>query len=248
MAMKCDFYKTGPNSYNVVMFVDFGRNEKTFSFFLSRVYSNKGENAASLPRITIDKRAISFYHKRVFLRRCIVQKIKKILIPEADIKRRVKELGAEISRDYHGETVVLICILSGASVFFADLVRELDLDVRFEFMSVSSYGSGTVSSGEVKILKDVNHPIAGQNVIIVEDIIDSGCTLSFLKRVLEQRSPKSIRICTILDKPSRRKVDFKGDYVGFEIPDEFVIGYGLDFDSRYRNLKDVCVLEITEDE
>ena len=176
-----------------------------------------------------------------------MQKIKKVLIPEADLKRRVKELAEEINRDFRGETVTFICILSGASIFFADLIREVDLDVRFEFMSVSSYGAGTVSSGEVKILKDVNHPIAGQNVIIVEDIIDSGCTLSYLKRVLEQRDPKSIKICTILDKPSRRKVEFTGDYVGFEIPDEFVIGYGLDFDGRYRNLKDVCVLELTED-
>lgn len=176
-----------------------------------------------------------------------VQRIKKVLIPESDIRQRVKELAAEISKDYAGETVTLICILSGASVFFADLVRELNLDVRFEFMSVSSYGAGTVSSGEVKILKDVNHPIAGKHVIIVEDIIDSGCTLSYLKRVLAQRNPASIKICTILDKPSRRKVDFKGDYVGFEIPDEFVIGYGLDYDGKYRNLRDVCVLELSED-
>ena len=176
-----------------------------------------------------------------------MEKIKKILIPEADIKARVRELGAEISHDYAGKAVTLICILNGASVFFADLVRELDLDVRFEFMSVSSYGSGTVTSGEVKILKDVNYPIEGKNVIIVEDIIDSGCTLSYLKRLLEQRNPASIRVCTILDKPSRRKVEFKGDYVGFEIPDEFVIGYGLDYDGKYRNLKDVCVLELTED-
>ena len=176
-----------------------------------------------------------------------VQRIKKVLIPESDIRQRVKELAAEISKDYAGETVTLICILSGASVFFADLVRELNLDVRFEFMSVSSYGAGTVSSGEVKILKDVNHPIAGKHVIIVEDIIDSGCTLSYLKRVLAQRNPASLKICTILDKPSRRKVDFKGDYVGFEIPDEFVIGYGLDYDGKYRNLRDVCVLELSED-
>ena len=176
-----------------------------------------------------------------------MQRIKSIMIPEADVKRRVKELAAEISKDYKGKTVTLICILSGASIFFADLARELDLDVRFEFMSVSSYGGGTVSSGKVKILKDVNHPIVGQNVIIVEDIIDSGCTLSFLKRVLEQRNPASIKVCTILDKPSRRKVDFKGEYVGFEIPDEFVVGYGLDYDGQYRNLKDVCVLELTED-
>lgn len=176
-----------------------------------------------------------------------MQRIKKVLIPESDIKQRVKELAAEISKNYAGETVTLICILSGASVFFADLVRELNLDVRFEFMSVSSYGAGTVSSGEVKILKDVNHPIAGKHVIIVEDIIDSGCTLSYLKRVLAQRNPASVKVCTILDKPSRRKVDFKGDYVGFEIPDEFVIGYGLDYDGKYRNLRDVCVLELSED-
>ena len=136
-----------------------------------------------------------------------MQRIKKVLISEADLKRRVKELADEINKDFRGETVTFICILSGASVFFADLIREVNLDVRFEFMSVSSYGAGTVSSGEVKILKDVNHPIAGQNVIIVEDIIDSGCTLSYLKRVLEQRDPKDIKICTILDKPSRRKVD-----------------------------------------
>ena len=176
-----------------------------------------------------------------------MERITKTLIEEKDLKKRVKELAERISKDYAGEEVTLICILSGASIFFADLVRELELTVKFEFMSVSSYGSGTVSSGEVKILKDVNHPIVGKNVIIVEDIIDSGCTLSFLKRVLEQRQPKSIRVCTILDKPSRRKLEFKGDYVGFEIPDEFVVGYGLDFDGRYRNLKDVCVLELTEE-
>ena len=130
-----------------------------------------------------------------------MQRIKKILIPEADVKNRVKELAAQISKDYKGKTVTLICILSGASIFFADLVRELDLDVRFEFMSVSSYGGGTVSSGEVKILKDVNHPIVGQNVIIVEDIIDSGCTLSFLKRVLEQWQT----VCSM----SKKKAIFK---------------------------------------
>ena len=176
-----------------------------------------------------------------------MEKIKKVLIKEEDLKKRVAALAERITEDYKGEEVTLICILSGASIFFADLVRELKLAVKFEFMSVSSYGSGTVSSGEVKILKDVNHPIAGKNVIVVEDIIDSGCTLSYLKRVLEQRQPRSIRVCTILDKPSRRKVEFKGDYVGFEIPDEFVVGYGLDYDGRYRNLKGVCVLELTED-
>ena len=176
-----------------------------------------------------------------------VEKIDRVLIPEADLKRRVKEIADEITKDYRGETVTFVCILSGASIFYADLVRELDIDARFEFMSVSSYGSGTVSSGEVKILKDMNHPIAGKNVVLVEDIIDTGITLSYLKRVLEQREPKSLKICTILDKPSRRKVELKGDYVGFEIPDEFVIGYGLDYDGRYRTLKDVCVLALTEE-
>ena len=176
-----------------------------------------------------------------------MQKIKKVLISEADLKNRVKELAAQITKDYAGQKVTMICILNGASIFFADLVREVKLDVQFEFMSVSSYGAGTVTSGEVKILKDVSYPIEGHNVIIVEDIIDSGCTLSYLKRVLEQRRPASVKVCTILDKPSRRKVDFKGDYVGFEIPDEFVIGYGLDYAGSYRNLKDVCVLELTED-
>ena len=176
-----------------------------------------------------------------------MEKISKVLISEADLKRRVKELADKIASDYAGESVTMICILNGASVFYADLVRELDLDVRFEFMSVSSYGSGTVTSGEVKILKDVSYPIENKDVIIVEDIIDSGCTLSYLKRVLEQRNPASVKVCTILDKPSRRKVEFKGDYVGFEIPDEFVIGYGLDYAGQYRNLKDVCILELTED-
>ena len=173
----------------------------------------------------------------------MLKDIESILIPEEKLKARIYEMAKQIEKDYQGKTVTFICILRGASVFFCDLVREINLDVRFEFMSVSSYGAGTTSSGEVRIVKDINTPLAGKDVIIVEDIIDSGSTLSFLKKILEQRGPASIKVCTLLDKPSRRKVDFKGDYIGFEIEDKFVVGCGLDYAERYRNLKDVCILK-----
>ena len=169
--------------------------------------------------------------------------IESILIDRDAIHARIKELAAQLEKDYQGESVVMICILRGASVFFCDLVRELDLDVRFEFMSVSSYGAGTTSSGEVRILKDINIPLANQNVVIVEDIIDSGNTLSYLKRLLEQRNPKSLKICALLDKPSRRKVELRGDYVGFTVEDKFLVGYGLDYAEKYRNLKDIGILK-----
>ncbi len=169
--------------------------------------------------------------------------IESVLIDRNAIQTRIKEIAAQIEKDYRGESVVMICILRGASVFFCDLVRELDLDVRFEFMSVSSYGSGTTSSGEVRIVKDINAPLAGRNVIIVEDIIDSGNTLSYLKRLLDQRNPKSLKICALLDKPSRRKVELQGDYVGFTVEDKFLVGYGLDYAEKYRNLKDIGVLK-----
>ena len=169
--------------------------------------------------------------------------VESILIDRNAIQARIKEMAARIEKDYKGESVVMICILRGASVFFCDLVRELDLDVRFEFMSVSSYGAGTTSSGEVRIVKDINAPLAGRNVIIVEDIIDSGNTLSYLKRLLEQRNPKSLKICALLDKPSRRKVELQGDYVGFTVEDKFLVGYGLDYAEKYRNLKDIGILK-----
>ena len=169
--------------------------------------------------------------------------VESILIDEGTIRARIKEMAQQIEKDYQGESVVMICILRGASVFFCDLVRELDMDVRFEFMSVSSYGSGTTSSGEVRIIKDINTPLAGCNVIVVEDIIDSGNTLSYLKRLLEQRNPKSLKICALLDKPSRRKVTLVGDYVGFTVEDKFLVGYGLDYAEKYRNLKDIGVLK-----
>ena len=173
----------------------------------------------------------------------MLKDIESILIPQDKVQQRISEIAKQIEADYKGKTLTMICILRGASVFFCDLVREINLDVRFEFMSVSSYGAGTTTTGEVRINKDINTTLEGKNVIVVEDIIDSGCTLAFLKKMLEQRNPASLKICTLLDKPSRRKVEFKGDYVGFEIEDKFVVGCGLDYAERYRNLKDVCVLK-----
>lgn len=167
----------------------------------------------------------------------------KILITGEEISKRVKEIAAQITKDYEGEEVLVVGILRGAVVFYSELVKEIDLDLRFDFMSVSSYGDGTVSSGEVKIIKDISQPIAGLNVIIVEDIIDTGNTLKNLKKLLLTRNPKSLKICSLLDKPSRRKVELEGDYVGFTVPDEFVVGYGLDYQEKYRNIPDVGVLK-----
>ena len=171
----------------------------------------------------------------------------KPLIAAEEVEKRIRELAEQINADYAGRTVHLVGILKGSVPFLCSLARHLTVPVTMDFMSCSSYGSGTVSKGIVKLVKDLDEPVEGRDVLLIEDIIDSGCTLSFLKRVLEQRNPASIKVCTILDKPSRRKVDFKGEYVGFEIPDEFVVGYGLDYDGKYRNLKDVCVLELTEE-
>lgn len=168
--------------------------------------------------------------------------IESILINADEISRRTDEIAKQISEDYKGEQVVMICILRGATLFFADLVRKVDLETNFDFMEASSYGAGVTTSGEVRIIKDISTPIKDKNIIIVEDIIDSGNTLSFLKKILAQREPKSIKIASLLDKPERREVEIKGDYVGFEIPNVFVVGYGLDYNERYRNLPDVCIL------
>ena len=170
------------------------------------------------------------------------KEIKKVLITKEEIAKRVAQLGEQISKDYRGEPITLVCTLRGASIFFADLAREIDGDVEMDFIAVSSYGAGTSSSGEVKMVKDLSAPIKDKNVIVVEDIIDTGITLNYLKKLLLARAPKSLKVCALLDKPSRRKVDFKGDYIGFEIENEFVVGYGLDYDEKMRNLKDVCVL------
>ena len=170
------------------------------------------------------------------------KEIKKILVSREEIAKRVAELGKQISEDYKGESVTLVCTLRGASIFFADLVREIEGDVEIDFIAVSSYGAGTKSSGEVKMIKDLSEPIKDKNVIIVEDIIDTGITLCYLKKLLLARAPKSLTVCSLLDKPSRRQVDFKGDYIGFEIENEFVVGYGMDYGEKMRNFKDVCVL------
>lgn len=167
----------------------------------------------------------------------------KVLISEEKLQSRVKELAKQISDDYAGKNPFFVCILKGSVFFTTDLLRYLSIPCQMEFMAVSSYGAGTKSSGEVKLVKDLNVPIEGKDVIIVEDIIDSGNTLSYLKRLLEQRNPTSVKICTLLDKPERRKVDLSADYVGFVIPDEFVVGYGLDYNEDYRQIPEICILK-----
>ena len=160
----------------------------------------------------------------------------EILISEEQLQAKVKELGAQITKDYAGEEIMLVGILKGSVPFMADLMRAIDLPLTIDFMQVSSYGGETKSSGVVKILKDLDADITGKNILIVEDIIDSGFTLSYLKQYLSNRGCKSMKICTILDKPSRRKVDLIPDYCGFKVDDLFIVGYGLDLDQKYRNL------------
>ena len=167
----------------------------------------------------------------------------KILISENELKEKIKEVASKIAADYVGEEVLFVGILKGSIHFYSDLTREITFPMTMDFMAISSYGAGTTSSGEVKMLKDLDKSICGKNVIIVEDIIDSGNTLSYLKRLLSSRQPKSVKICTLLDKPSRRKVDYTPDYCGLEIPDEFVVGYGLDYSERYRALPYVGILK-----
>ncbi len=166
----------------------------------------------------------------------------EILLSREKIDRRVRALAAEIARDYRGRTPHLVGILKGAWVFMADLVRRLDLDVTVDFLGISSYGARTRPSGEVKITKDLDVSIEGREVLIVEDILDTGRTYQFLQEVLSVHRPRSLRLVTLLDKPSRRVVPVRADYVGFPIPDVFVVGYGLDFNQQYRQLPDLCVL------
>jgi hypoxanthine phosphoribosyltransferase len=170
----------------------------------------------------------------------------RVLISREQIAKRVSELAEQITRDYQGETILFVGVLKGASIFLSDLARQVKVDATFDFISVSSYGGSTRSSGEVKLNKDVDQSLEGKNVIIVEDILDTGLTLSFLRKQFLNHKPKSLKIAALLDKVSRRITDVKGDYVGFEIPDEFVVGYGLDYAERYRNLPDVCVLSTVE--
>ena len=165
------------------------------------------------------------------------------LISEKDVAEKIAQMGAQISKDYEGESVYLLCILKGGVFFTTELAKHITVPVSLDFMSVSSYGGGTTSSGIVRIVKDLDTPIEGQNVLIAEDIIDTGRTLAYLMEHLKQRKPKSLKLCTLLDKPDRRVSDVKVDYTGFEIPDEFVVGYGLDYDQGYRNLPYVGVVE-----
>ena len=171
----------------------------------------------------------------------------RVLIPEDKVDERIAQLGEQISQDYAGRQVHLIGILKGSIFFICELAKRITVPVTLDFMSVSSYGAGTKSSGVVKLIKDLDEPIEGKDVLVVEDIIDSGHTLSYLLKNLSSRNPASIRLCTLLDKPVRREVDVEVDYQGFRIPDEFVIGYGLDYDQRYRNLPYIGVLSLTEE-
>ena len=167
----------------------------------------------------------------------------RVLIPAEKIQARIAELGAEIDRDYPTGPVYLVGVLKGAIMFMADLARAMKTPARLEFVVIASYGKGKTSSGEARLIKDLDHPIEGFDVIVVEDIVDTGITLTYLMQVLRQRNPKSLRIASLLDKPSRRQRPVTVDYRGFEVPDQFLVGYGLDFSEDYRNLKDVCVLE-----
>ena len=168
----------------------------------------------------------------------------EVLLTEAEVNKRIAEIGEQISKDYEGKCVHLICVLKGGAPFMCELAKRITCDVSLDFMSVSSYGGGTNSSGVVKIVKDLDEPLEGKDVIIVEDIIDSGRTLSHLLEIFKQRNPASIRLCTLLDKPDRRVVEsVKVDYSGFNIPDEFVVGYGLDYDQKYRNLPYIGIVK-----
>lgn len=167
----------------------------------------------------------------------------EVLISEERIAERVKELGKQISRDYEGKSVHLVCVLKGAYTFMADLAREMDVSVTLDFLAVSSYNEGTSTSGEVRLTKDLDSGLEGMDVIIVEDIADTGLTLRYLFNMLQRRGPKSLKIVALLSKPSRREVDVPVDYIGFEIPDRFVVGYGLDVDQKYRNLPYIAAVD-----
>lgn len=170
----------------------------------------------------------------------------KVFLSEKEVDDRIQEIGDQISRDYAGREVHLICVLKGGSFFMCELAKRITVPVSLDFMSVSSYGSETKSSGVVKIVKDLDEPLKGKDVLVVEDIVDSGRTLSYLLEMLNDRGPASLRLCTLLDKPDRRVIDVKVDYTGFQIPDEFVVGYGLDYGQKYRNLPYIGIVEFDD--
>ncbi len=169
--------------------------------------------------------------------------VAEILFTEEQLATAVRELGARISRDYTGKNLFMVSVLKGSLIFMADLMRAVTVPCAIDFLSVSSYGAGTTTSGAVRILKDLDSPLEGKDLLIVEDILDSGVTLSYLLKTLSARRPNSIRLCTLLDKPERRKVDIRPDYVGMRVPDAFIVGYGLDYAERYRNLPYIGVLK-----
>lgn len=173
----------------------------------------------------------------------MINDVKEVLFSEEQLAEKVKELGKQISEDYKGEEVLVIGILKGANVFMSDLIRKIHIPIELDFMAVSSYGASTQSSGVVKIMKDLDYSIEGKNVLIIEDIIDTGLTLHYLQENLLSRGPKSFKICTLLDKPERRKAAINVDYKGFDIPDEFIVGYGIDYAEKYRNLPYVASLK-----
>jgi hypoxanthine phosphoribosyltransferase len=177
-----------------------------------------------------------------------IQQGLEVLYTHEQIASRVAEMGAQITRDLNGEKLVMVGVLKGAAIFLSDLARSLDLDATFDFVAVSSYGKGQRSSGAVKLIKDLDEPIEGKNVLIVEDILDTGLTLAFLRKIFLQHHPKSLRIAALLDKPSRRIEQIDADYVGFSIPNLFVIGYGMDYAERYRNLPDICLMSSSQPE
>ena len=169
--------------------------------------------------------------------------ILKVLYSREQIQDATEKMGKQITKDFEGKDPLVICILKGAAVFYSDIVREINTYCELDFMDVSSYGNETVSSGDVKIIKDLDTSVEGRNVLIIEDIIDTGRTLSYLKSYLEEKKPKSLKLCTLLDKKERREFDLESDYVCFNIPDKFVIGYGLDYDEKYRNLPYIGYIE-----
>ncbi len=169
--------------------------------------------------------------------------IEKVLYSEQQIQKRVKEMAAQIKADFEGKELLTVGILRGAVLFYADLVREIDMPLHMNFMSVTSYGASSHSSGVVRILYDLEEDISGKNVLIIEDIVDSGLTLQYLSKTLKSRTPNILKTCCLFDKPDRRKVEFEPDYVGFEVPDVFIVGYGLDYAEKYRNLKYIGALK-----
>jgi len=171
------------------------------------------------------------------------QDIQSVLYSQEEIARVVRDMGAQISKDYAGKNLFLVSVLKGSLVFMADLMRAIDVPCAIDFLAVSSYGSGVSTTGEVRVLKDLDTPLEGKDVLVVEDILDSGKTLSFLLQTLQARNPSSLRLCTLFDKPDRRQVAIQADYIGLQVPDEFIVGYGLDYAEKYRNLPYVGVLK-----